>query len=92
MPLFFVLFTGYTYESEICYEENINYYGNDIGLTPGVATAENCQVKCQQNDQCLFWTYCTLDWCKENCFLKSGKSNVEPSSSSISGPRYCPGN
>ena len=45
---------GYTYESHICFEENINYNGNDIGEIPGVATADDCQLKCKQEEDCNF--------------------------------------
>ena len=85
------MLSGYTYESQICFEENINYNGNDIGISSGVATADDCQLKCKQEEQCLFWTYCTLGLCKDNCYLKSGKSNVIPGPNQISGPKDCPG-
>ena len=67
--------------------------GYDIAIHKSVATPEDCQVLCQHNDQCKYWTYghITEDvWYAGKCHLKNDKSNVGPKAALTSGPRNCP--
>merc|ERR1711981_373565 len=75
-----------------CFEKEIDYPGNDIAEHNSVATPEDCQVLCQHNDQCKYWTYgyITEDvWYAGKCFLKNVKSNVGAKAALSSGPRNC---
>ena len=77
-----------------CFEEYIDYKGNDIAKYTSVATPEDCQVKCQHNDKCKYWTYGHITenqyWYAGHCFLKNAKSNLGPKAALTSGPRNCP--
>ena len=74
-------------EVENCFEK-FDYPGNDIThFTNGVIGEKSCQLKCQENDQCSFWTY---DVNYQNCWLKNGKSRLRvPPNPCISGPKFC---
>ena len=77
-----------------CFEEEINYSGNDIATHSPVATPEDCQVLCQHNDKCKYWTYGHITeefWYAGHCFLKNDKSNVGQKAALTSGPRNCLG-
>ena len=69
-----------------CYEDNIDYNGNDIdyGPTGNIDNAEACQKSCQKLDQCLFWTFSS-----NGCILKTSDGNPQHSNGAISGPKYC---
>ena len=73
--------------AENCFEA-FDYPGNDIThFTYGVFGEKSCQLKCQENDQCSFWTY-DVDY--QNCWLKNGKSRLRvPPNPCISGPKFC---
>ena len=59
-----------------------------------MATAEDCQIICQQTDQCRYWTHGHPG---ENyvysgkCFMKYTKGNVGPLIAVTSGARNCSG-
>ena len=74
-------------DAENCFE-NFDYPGNDVThFTHGVVGEKACQLKCQENDQCSFWTY---DVNYQNCWLKNGKSKLRvPPNPCISGPKFC---
>ena len=80
--------------SVLCFEENIDFLGHDLGSVPSVATAEDCQVICQQNAECRYWTY---GHSGENypysghCFLKYTKANVGTLVAVTSGAKNCSG-
>ena len=81
------------YFTDECFEKEIDYPGNDIAEHNSVATPEDCQVLCQHNDQCIYWTYGYINedvWYAGKCFLKNVKSNVGPKAALTSGPRNCP--
>ena len=72
--------------SDACFDLNIDYYGSDIAASQSVATAEDCQKICQQNDQCRYWTlYGGI------CFSKNVMTNVGPLAGATSGPKDCGG-
>ena len=78
-----------------CYEENIDYSpGNHFKVHLDIAHAEDCQLLCQQDPNCKYWTYGEESWHKSwlrrRCWLKNVKENVEPYVGVTSGPKNCP--
>ena len=68
------------------------YYGNNIANPSPVATPVDCQVRCQQNDECKYWTYGHNHgnaWFAGKCFIKNARSNVQQNSAFTSGPKNC---
>ena len=73
-----------------CYYHG-NYYGmNTIGVVENLVKAEDCQLKCQRNENCMFWTW---NKANEKCEYKDIADGKSPKSvenpSVISGPKYC---
>ena len=72
-----------------CFKENFDYYGNDVKLLYA-SNSSSCQMECQINEDCKFWTYNTLSNGRDlNCWLKSSDSFTSMKSNRISGPKYC---
>ena len=72
-----------------CFEENFDYYGNDV-KSLYASNSSSCQMECQINEDCKFWTYNTLSNGRDlNCWLKSSDSFTSMKSNRISGPKYC---
>ena len=71
-----------------CYEEKIAYLGNDAGgiFDQSILSPPSCQLACQKDDQCQFWTYNSST--KKCNFKHSNKSQGEKASDT-SGPKYC---
>ena len=60
-------------------------------LKKNVQSAEKCQQKCQENPECMFFTW-NSD--KNQCILKSEKRNVRSNcgkqcEGKVSGPKNC---
>ena len=72
-----------------CFEENIDYFGNDISHLNSILSEEQCQFKCQELDNCKFLRYSESP---QTCHLKTKKENVNELSGGSSGPRFCNGN
>ena len=80
--------------SVLCYQENIDFLGYDLGSQASVATAEDCQVICQQTHQCRYWTFGHVGSAyvySGKCFMKYTKGNVGPLPAVTSGARNCSG-
>ena len=76
-------------ESSKCFEENTDYYGYDIDWV-SASNPLNCQLKCQFNEKCKFWTYNTASGGNGlNCWLKSNGDYIVPNFERASGPKYC---
>merc|ERR1719394_1013067 len=77
--------------SEDCFEQGIDYLGNDIseGHYVSTSSAAGCQSECQRNSACNFWTwdpsYHTA------CWMKTAKTQTAANSVVTSGPKYCDG-
>ena len=72
-----------------CFKENFDYYGNDV-KSLYASNSSSCQMECQINEDCKFWTYNTLSNGRDlNCWLKSSDSFTSMKSNRISGPKYC---
>ena len=90
--LFQILMTNMLYLG-VCFEEEVDYPAMDIGLVQyTVWTAADCQILCQQNSECQYWTY----QYPALCYLKRGKSGVIARVTGAfhnfpltSGPKYC---
>ena len=49
-----------------------------------------CQLECQQNEKCKFWTYDTTSRGPGlNCWLKTNGDYKKQNTARISGPKYC---
>ena len=49
-----------------------------------------CQIECQENTGCNFWTYATSSGGKGlNCWLKTNGQFKQKKSNRVSGPKYC---
>jgi len=70
--------------TESCFEDGKAYTGDSVGLVKGIATADLCQQKCQQNDQCDTWTLRG-----NRCTLRKGKGTPRMNKKAISGPKNC---
>lgn len=76
----------FTTSFEDCIEKAKYYNGTDIQTLNDTETPENCQMSCQDNDDCKFWSW-------ENtkiCYLKEEQGVLETDQSFISGPKNCP--
>ena len=98
------MYVPYILGNIACFEEEIDYLGDDLfsGLDyfdkhpkyKNVATPEACQVLCQMNAECKYWTYGHIDypdWYAGYWFLKNAKSNIQSKKGLTSGPRNCQG-
>ena len=74
------------WQTQTCIEQDTDYFGNDIGGAGKVDSAESCQLKCQEIENCKYWTW---DSSSEGCWLKHKKSNVGPKPGVHSGSKFC---
>ena len=74
------------WQTQTCIEQDTDYFGNDIGSAGKVDNAESCQLKCQEVENCKYWT-----WVSSNgdCWLKHKKENVKSKPANKSGPKFC---
>jgi len=84
-------------EETSCFVDGIAYNDGHIRGDPMeflgiVATAKECQVKCQQNDECNFFTWRTNDYPRKpnSCWLKTAKGTEKINPGKVSGPKVCP--
>eukprot|EP00808_Paulinella_micropora_P009603 g9125.t1 len=71
--------------SQGCWENGVDYFGNDISDPLSIESAASCQALCQ-NRSCIYWSY------KENlqrCWLKRSKAGWKLEAGTISGPKLC---
>ena len=61
-----------------CFEQDTGYLGaprgsNGVGRVDGIPTAYECQVACQNEPACEFWTWNSPDWRAQQgrCYFKS---------------------
>ena len=94
-------------QSQDCLEENTHYKGGAIKrpgkkyLLKNIESAEACQLECQANAECLFFTWNSGTgpgrWnkrMKNTCWLKKEKKNVlkdcgKRCTGRVSGPKFC---
>ena len=71
------------------YEQDTEYCGNDVINKPleNVASNEACQLLCQKNDQCNFWTFAADG--RKKCWLKSSDAGRRSLRGLASGPKFC---
>jgi len=84
-----IFITTSTIFSQNCFEKGIDYVGNDVkeGYNISTSSAEDCQWRCQENDQCQFWTW-DRTW-KNACWLKTAMTETKFNYEVLSGPKYC---
>merc|ERR1719419_312116 len=77
--------------SEDCFEQGIDYLGNDIseGHYVSTSSAAGCQSECQRNSACNFWTWDPTY--HTACWMKTAKTQTAANSVVTSGPKYCDG-
>lgn len=69
-----------------CYDSDIEYPGYTIQVLHSLATAFDCQLQCQVDLGCDFFTY---DMLNRVCLFKAAKYQPKESPGMISGPKYC---
>ncbi|KAJ1607293.1 signal peptide-containing protein [Cryptosporidium canis] len=69
-----------------CYDSDIEYPGYTIQVLHSLTTAFDCQLQCQVDLGCDFFTY---DMLNRACLFKAAKSQPKESPGMISGPKYC---
>merc|ERR1711936_716333 len=76
---------------ESCFEEGIDYVGNDIneGHYVSTPTAAECQKTCQRTAACQYWTWDPTY--HTACWMKTAKDQTTVNSKVTSGPKYCEG-
>jgi len=79
---------------DACLKENTRYMGANIPkkyLKKNVGSAEDCQQECQENSECLFFTW---NQDKNQCTLKKEKGKAKTNcgkqcTGKVSGPKNC---
>jgi len=70
-----------------CAEVGTDFVGSDLNDgQPLTATAEECQRRCMNEQECAFWTFNTR-W--NSCYLKSSDSGRYRNDERISGAKHC---
>lgn len=69
-----------------CFEQGIDYFGNDIKTVTNVTSPFICQENCKRFQQCLHFT---LQTSTQNCYLKNGTINRVVNIGTVSGPQSC---
>ncbi|KAL3129415.1 Calcium-binding EGF domain protein [Cryptosporidium hominis] len=69
-----------------CYDSDIEYPGYTIQILHSLTSAFDCQLQCQVDLGCDFFTY---DMMNRVCLFKAAKSEPKESPGMISGPKYC---
>ncbi|TRY77166.1 hypothetical protein TCAL_15992, partial [Tigriopus californicus] len=76
-----------------CFEKDIGYPSNDLGLISNVTTVRECQDICQDTTRCEFFAYVPEQIprhvAQHNCYLKSNKTIVVFKPGLLSGPKFC---
>ena len=57
-------------------------------LGVNVATAEDCQLKCQEDAECKYWSW-NKNREKQYCIGKNSQGEKRISASFVSGPKHC---
>merc|ERR1712055_229842 len=77
---------GDDYQSTVCMENGIDYYGFDTDSTTS-SNAGKCMQACKESSVCSFWTF---NKNTNNCIFKSSDEDRRPKDYAISGPKLCP--
>ena len=76
-----------------CFQNGKDYAGSDIFSSSfWTSNAERCQKLCQNNNDCLYWTWILPnenDGSDGSCYLKSSKGQITDEINATSGPKYC---
>ena len=89
-------FPLYSYSIESCFEENIDYVGNDLNNQTSdtnyslgyenLESAKDCRELCQDTNGCLGFTWESYN---KTCSLKSAMEGKRSQEGAISGKKYC---
>ena len=78
---------GVEIEPESCFVQDKKYMGPHIRTQTKIASADECQKVCQDDDRCTHFAWNS----KENkCYLKEGKGSAPDMEGWVSGPKNCP--
>jgi len=72
-----------------CYDEDTDYYGGDIGHSPTVDNAVDCQKLCMATANCQYWTFYNVKGASYGCHVKDRKNTPSTLAGGTSGPRIC---
>merc|ERR1712012_1189905 len=94
-----VVLCAVAHVSLACFEFNTGYLGsprgsNGVGRVEDIPTAYECQVACQNEPACEFWTWNSPDWRARQgiCYFKSNKGGSvrgRRQAGRVSGPKFC---
>ena len=74
---------------DVCFTNNVNSHGHDIGQRTGISSAQQCQQICKETQNCKYFLYGSSVFPKM-CFLKSDKmAHLVQHSGLVFGPRSC---
>ena len=92
-----VVLCAVAHVSLACFEFNTGYLGsprgsNGVGRVEDIPTAYECQVACQNEPACEFWTWNSPDWRARQgiCYFKSNKGGTvsgRRQAGRVSGPK-----
>ena len=79
---------------DYCFDNETDYAGGDIEHFFDIQNPEDCQVECQSDPRCEYWSYAHYDHANpaKTCYFKSSKGQVIQNNILTSGPKYCQGN
>ena len=81
-----MLFIIFMYISASCFDIGKDYFGFIIKMIREITTADDCQRKCQINEQCVVWTL------NQGCYLHHKASAKRAIGGHVvSGLKWCPG-
>ena len=73
---------------EDCIDNATKYIGNDNQTIDDVQSADDCKLKCQEDQFCKYWSW-EVDG--NVCQFKIKQEDTEQNVDFISGPKFCPG-
>ena len=76
-------------DEECCFSQDTGFPNNDISTVAveNITDAASCQIECQKEDECHYWTWKS----NGNCWLKHSKTSENSGGGKTSGPKFCPG-
>jgi hypothetical protein len=69
-----------------CYEDSIDYPGNELALVPQISSAYFCLQECKKNPACLFYSF---NIATKGCSLKNSLGDKVASNYVVSGSVVC---
>jgi hypothetical protein len=78
---------AFLFEDFDCFDYDLDWYGNNILVQPGVFSPRDCQAFCKSNEACTSFVYNTSG---RYCVLRDSMTGTETNKYIVSGPKDCP--